>query len=39
MKNAITNTTNSGNNHMNIFSKTTATNMAIIINIKSLSSM
>ena len=39
MKNAITNTTNKGNNHMNIFNKTTATNIAIIIKIKSLNSM
>ena len=35
MKNAIIKTTNTGNNHMNIFNNTTAMNIAIIINIKS----
>lgn len=39
MKNAIISTTNTGSNHMNIFSKITATKIAIIINIKSLVSM
>ena len=31
MKNAITNTINNGNNHMNIFNSTTAIKIAIII--------
>lgn len=35
IKNAITKTTITGNNHMNIFNNTTAINIAIIINIKS----
>ena len=39
MKNAINNTTNTGNNHMNTFNKSTATNIAIMINIKSCNSM
>ena len=39
MKNAISNTTNNGNNHMNIFKSTTAIKIAIMIKIKSLSSM
>ena len=39
MKNAITKTTITGNNHINTLSNNTAANMAIIINIKSLSSM
>ena len=39
MKNAIINTTNTGNNHMKILSNNIAINIAIIINIKSLISM
>ena len=39
MKNAISNTTITGNNHINILSKTTAIKIAAIINIKSLVSM
>ena len=39
MKNAISNTTITGNNDMNSLSNTTAINIAPIINIKSLSSM
>ncbi len=35
MKNAINNTTNTGNNHMNTFNSNTAINIAIIMNIKS----
>lgn len=35
MKNAISNTTITGNNHINILINNTATNIAIIINIKS----
>lgn len=35
MKNAISNTTITGNNHMNTLSNTTAANIAIIIYIKS----
>ena len=38
MKNAITKTTITGNNHMNIFNITTATKIAIMINAKSLGS-
>ena len=39
MKNAIINTTITGNNQINILSKTIAINIATIMNIKSLSSM
>ena len=39
MKNAITNTTMTGNNHMNNFNNSTATKIAIITNIKSCNSM
>ena len=39
MKNAITNTTITGNNHTNTFNKNAAINIAIIINIKSCNSM
>lgn len=35
MKNAMTNTTITGNNHINTLSTNTAINIAIIINIKS----
>ncbi len=35
MKNAISNTTITGNNHMNTLSNNTAANIAIMINIKS----
>ena len=39
MKNAINNTTITGNNHINIFKITTAIKIAIIINAKSFASM
>ena len=39
MKNAISNTTITGNNHINILNITTATKIAIIMNAKSLSSI
>lgn len=39
MKNAINNTTITGNNHINTFNNSTAANIAIIINTKSLTSM
>ena len=39
MKNAINNTTITGNSHMNIFNNTTAINIATIINTKSSNSM
>lgn len=35
MKNAMSNTTITGSNHINILSNNTATNIAIIINTKS----
>ena len=39
MKNAITNMAITGNNHMNTLNNSIATNIAIIINIKSLISI